>query len=1036
MWVTRVSIARPVFAVMVMFALCVLGVFSYVKLGVEQLPDLNLPIAYVDVLYPGASPQSVEEEITKKIEEALNGIAGVKRITSRSFEGRSQTSVEFNLNANMARGMQDVRDKIAAVQASFPKDAKTPLVLRVNNEASEPVAVIGVLSKTKTHRDVSMLAELQVVKRLQRIDGVAFIKISGNAPREVRIDLDQQKLRANALLPADLSNALKSQNQDAPIGLISNAIQDGILRMEGRAKNFLDLNSVVVMQRQSLPITVADLGHLYLRERELDSMARINEQRAVTIEVFKQQDANIVTTGEGIKEALLELQKQIPPDVDVRTISLNSDWVKASLKGVQKTLLEGALLTVAIVLLFLKSWRSTVITGLTLPISVISSFIAVQAFGFTLNFMTMMALSLCIGLLVDDAIVVRENIVRHLAMGKSHMQAALEGTEEIGLAVLATTFAICAVFVPMAFMDGITGRLFFPFGITVVVAVIISLLVSFTLDPMLSSVWAEPPNAKLTHLPVLGFLIQQVDRFMAACHGAYESLIHWIFDDAGWRIGSKMKISHRLFILLIGVLSLLAAVWLSKLVGTEFIPQTDRGLIQITMRLPVGSSLQRSSEKLSQVEALIRAVPEVSTLVTVIGGSDAGFLVGRNQAAINIVLKPKTERQRTQKQIEEELRKITQPVSGIEVAIGLDRPIYIAVLGNDSASLSQFTKEFSDKIKTIPGIVDVDISVKPGLTAYRVKLDDLAMRELGLNAGQVAQTLRAYVNGEVATTWLAGDGEQVQVVLRLPEIDRQHLVQMNKLPVAYTKDGQAIELARVAKIEPTQNPEVIRRQNLMRREAIFASVQGRPAGDVGEDVQTMMKNTMPPEGIYFDLQGSTKDQQDAFSAILSAMLMAILFIYIVLASQFNSFKQPIAIMASLPLALIGVMLALWVTQTTLNLFSMIGMVMLMGLVTKNAILLLDFANEARKRGSSVKDALLEAGQVRMRPIMMTTSAMIFGMLPLALAMNEGGELQAGMGRAIIGGVLTSTFLTLVVVPVIYSYLVKDSDSDAHKDANA
>jgi multidrug efflux pump subunit AcrB len=436
------------------------------------------------------------------------------------------------------------------------------------------------------------------------------------------------------------------------------------------------------------------------------------------------------------------------------------------------------------------------------------------------------------------------------------------------------------------------------------------------------------------------------------------------------------------------------------------------------------------------VEALIRAVPEVSTLVTVIGGSDAGFLVGRNQAAINIVLKPKTERQRTQKQIEEELRKITQPVSGIEVAIGLDRPIYIAVLCNDSASLSQFTKEFSDKIKTIPGIVDVDISVKPGLTAYRVKLDDLAMRELGLNAGQVAQTLRAYVNGEVATTWLAGDGEQVQVVLRLPEIDRQHLVQMNKLPVAYIKDGQAIELARVAKIEPTQNPEVIRRQNLMRREAIFASVQGRPAGDVGEDVQTMMKNTMPPEGIYFDLQGSTKDQQDAFSAILSAMLMAILFIYIVLASQFNSFKQPIAIMASLPLALIGVMLALWVTQTTLNLFSMIGMVMLMGLVTKNAILLLDFANEARKRGSSVKDALLEAGQVRMRPIMMTTSAMIFGMLPLALAMNEGGELQAGMGRAIIGGVLTSTFLTLVVVPVIYSYLVKDSDSDAHKDANA
>ena len=767
MWVTRVSIARPVFAVMVMIALCVLGIFSYVKLGVEQLPDLNLPIAYVDVLYPGASPQSVEEEITKKIEEALNGIAGVKRITSRSFEGRSQTSVEFNLNANMARGMQDVRDKIAAVQAAFPKDAKTPLVLRVNNEASEPVAVIGVLSQSKTHRDVSMLAELQVVRRLQRIDGIAFIKISGNATREIRIDLNQQKLRANAVLPIDISNALKAQNQDAPIGLISNDVQDGILRMEGRSKNYLDLNATVVQQRSGLPVTVADLGNLYLREKELESLARINGQRAISIEVFKQQDANIVSTGEGIKEALAELKNQIPADVEIRTISLNSDWVKVSLVGVQRTLIEGALLTVAIVLLFLKSWRSTVITGLTLPISVISSFIAVQAFGFTLNFMTMMALSLCIGLLVDDAIVVRENIVRHLAMGKSHVQAALEGTQEIGLAVLATTFAICAVFVPMAFMDGITGRLFFPFGITVVVAVIISLLVSFTLDPMLSSVWPEPANANLDRVPVLGYLIARVDRFMAGCHASYESLVHWIFDTRKFELVPGLRLSHRALVLWGAVLSLVIAFLLTKVVGTEFIPQTDRGLIQITMRLPVGSSLPRSSEKLAQVEAAIRSVPEVETVVTVIGGSDAGFLVGRNQAAVNIVLKPKHERQRTQKQIEEALRKLTQPISGIEVAIGLDRPIYIAVLGNDAERLAQFSKDFSEKIKSIPGIVDVDLSVKPGLTAYSVKLDALAIRELGLNASQVAQTLRAYVNGEVATTWLAN--------VRPPEPAHHHL---------------------------------------------------------------------------------------------------------------------------------------------------------------------------------------------------------------------------------------------------------------------
>ena len=1025
MWITRVSIARPVFAVMVMFALCVLGVFSYIKLGVEQLPDLNLPVAYVDVLYPGASPQSVEEEITKRVEEALNGIAGVKRITSRSFEGRSQTAVEFNLNANMARGMQDVRDKIAAIQAAFPKDAKTPLVLRVNNESSEPVAVIGLLSSSKSHRDLSMLAELQVVRRLQRIDGVAFINISGNATREIRIDLNQQKLRAHSVLPSDISAALRNQNQDAPIGLISNDTQDGILRMEGRATNYLDLNAVVVQQRNAFPVAVGDLGHLYMREREFDSLARINTQRAISIEVFKQQDANIVSTGEGVKQALEELKKQLPSDIELRVINLSSDGVKDSLVGVQRTLIEGALLTVAIVLLFLKSWRSTVITGLTLPIAVVSSFIAVQAFGFTLNFMTMMALSLCIGLLVDDAIVVRENIVRQLAMGKSHMDAAREGTEEIGLAVLATTFAICAVFVPMAFMDGIVGRLFFPFGITVVVAVIISLLVSFTLDPMLSSVWAEPKDASLLKVPVLGFLIRRVDRFMALSHALYEKLIHWIFAESKWVWGRWIKVSHRALVLGLAALSLLVAFALASVVGTEFIPQTDRGLIQITMRLPVGSSLPRSSEKLKQVEEAIRTLPEVTTMVTVIGGSDAGFLVGRNQAALNIVLKPRAERARSQKQIEDAMRKLTAPISGIEVTIGMDRPIYIAVLGNDAQRLAEFSQSFAEKIKTIPGIVDVDLSVKPGLTAYSVKLDDLAARELGLNASQVGAALRAYINVEIATTWLAGDGEQIQVVLRLPQADRQQLAQIGKLPVAFSKDGQAIELSRVAKIEPTANPEVIRRQNLMRREAIFAGVQGRPSGDVGQQVQDMMKATALPEGIYFDLGGSTKDQKDAFSAITSAMLMAVLFIYIVLASQFNSFKQPIAIMASLPLAMIGVMLALLITGTTLNLFSMIGMVMLMGLVTKNAILLLDFANGARLRGLKVKEALLEAGQVRMRPIMMTTFAMIFGMLPLALALNEGGELQAGMGRAIIGGVITSALLTLVVVPVIYSYLIKD-----------
>jgi len=1019
MWVTRVSIANPVFATMVMVALCVLGLFSYARLGVEQMPDVAPPVAFVDVAYPGAAPEAVEREVTKLVEEGLNSIAGVKRITSRSFEGRSQTSVEFSLSADMGRAMQDVRDRIAVVQSAFPKDAKAPTVARFNNDNSQPVVVSALISPTRSARELSILAEQVVAKRLQRVEGVATVDVSGLARREVRIDLDPARLRAYAITPAQVAAGLREAHADQPVGLLSDSTQDAILRVEGRVavpRQFADL---VVAHRGGLPLTLGDLGQLVEREREADTVARINGQRAVNFNVYKQQDANVVATGEAIKAAMDEVRKALPADVELRLVYANSDFVKGSLRGLQHTLVEGALLTVAIVFLFLHSWRSTVITGLTLPISVISSFIAVYAFGFTLNFMTMMALSLCIGLLIDDAIVVRENIVRHVHLGRDHFTAAREGTEEIGLAVMATTFAICAVFVPVAFMSGIVGKFFFPFGITVAVAVLVSLFVSFTLDPMLSSRWPDPPGVWARKVWGLAHLIGAVDRLMDALHAAYERLIRWVFERPG---------RNRLIVLGVGLASFVGAIGLAPLVGSEFIPQTDQGFTQLAIRMTVGSSLARSDEKVRQVEAIVAGFPEVKTISTNVGGQGTGLAVGRNQAALNIALVDRGERRRTQKQVEDAIRAELAKIPGIEVSVGFDRPIYVAILGGDAEGLARLAREFADRVRQVPGIADVELSVKPGLPAYAVRLKPGAVRELGLTAPQLAASLRAYVSGEVATYWTTPEGEQVEVLLRLPEAQRERVAQMGKLPVAFAKDGTPIALDAVATIEPVVNPEVIRRQNLQRREAIFAGVQGRPAGDVGDDVQKLVKATTLPPGFSFDVGGATREQQEAFGAMLGAMALAVIFIYIVLASQFGSFLQPLAIMASLPLALIGVMLALLVSRSTLNVFSMIGLVMLMGLVTKNAILLVDFANRALKEGASVADALLQAGLIRMRPIIMTTAAMVFGMLPLALALNEGGELQSSMGRAIIGGVITSTLLTLVVVPVLWSYLVGERKS--------
>jgi multidrug efflux pump subunit AcrB len=474
--------------------------------------------------------------------------------------------------------------------------------------------------------------------------------------------------------------------------------------------------------------------------------------------------------------------------------------------------------------------------------------------------------------------------------------------------------------------------------------------------------------------------------------------------------------------MMIGFGSFVAALMLAPLVGSEFFPQTDDGFTQLSLRMAVGSSLERSDAKVRQVEEIVASFPEVETISSNVGGQGNGFAVGRGQATLNITLVPRGQRKRSQQEIEGAIRDKIAKVPGIEVSVGFNKPIYVAMLGNDPDGLIRIAKDFADKVKKIPGIVDVDLSAKPGLPAYAVRLKPGAVRELGLTAPQIASALRAYVNGEVSTYWTTPNGEQVEVLLRLPQTQRERVEQMRQLPVAFAKDGAPIALDTVATIEPVVNPDVIRRQALQRREAIFAGVQGRPAGDVGADVQKLVKETTLPPGYSFDIGGDTKQQQDAMAAVLSAMALAIIFIYIVLASQFGSFIQPLAIMASLPLALIGVMLALLLWRTTLNIFSMIGLVMLMGLVTKNAILLIDFANQARKAGASVADALLQAGLIRMRPIVMTTAAMVFGMLPLALALSDGGEVQAPLGRSIIGGVLTSSLLTLVVVPVWYSYL--------------
>ena len=1042
MWITRVSIKNPVFATMVMVGIVVLGLFSYARLRVEQMPDVTLPYLQVLTIYPGASPEVVESDVTKPLENTVNTVSGVKRIYSNSWEGRSQVFVEFRLGTDVTRAIQDARDKIALVRPTFPRDVKDPQVLRVEIEDNRPTVSLAVLSPTVDLRELTSLTDQTIVKALENIPGVAQIDVNGRVTRQILIQIKPSALASFGIGIDQVMSAVQTANQDVPAGRITRGQSDSIVRVEGKIKDPAQFARIIVAQQGGGPVYLSQVADVIDGEKEPDSISRINGRPSITIDIRKAQDANIVETGRGVRESLESLKGRLPQDVEVRLVYSQSDQVERSLARVKATIIEGALLTVLIVFLFLHSWRSTIITGLTLPIAVIATFIALYAFGFTLNMMTLMALSLCIGLLIDDAIVVRENIVRHLTLGKTHVAAAREGTDEIGLAVMATTFAIVAVFVPIAFMKGIVGQFFFQFGLTVAVAVLVSLFVSFTLDPMLSSVWRDPLGSRFRRVPWLGRFMDRVESVVERVHVVYGRLLEWAISDTKRRVyvpaiglwaavrtrrWSALKprwasISNRGIVLWTAVLIFGASFALLPFIGKEFQPQVDESFISLRLNTPVGTSLEFTDAKVREVEEVLKRFPEIVLAMTTIGTQD-----GRNYARVNVKLTEREERARSQKDIERAIRQALRPIPGIELALGYDRPIWVNLLGPDADTLKRLISEFAAKVAKVPGIADMETSEKAANPALSIRLNNDAAADLGISVQRVGETVRPLLAGETVTYWLGPDGQNYEVNVQLPREGRRLASDLGNLYVSTNRRGpdgelRMVPLRQVAEIVETTSPQLIKRQDLQRRVALYANAEGRPSGNVGDDVEKIVKATRLPPGYRFVIAGQQEDSAESAAALLASLGLAIIFIYLVLASQFASFTQPVMIMASLPFTLIGVLLALLLTGTTLNILSMIGFVMLMGLVTKNAILLVDFANRSRRSGKTLHDALLTAGQVRLRPILMTTAAMIFGMLPLALGLGESGETQAPMGRAIIGGVITSTLLTLVVVPVIYTYL--------------
>ena len=925
MWFTRISIGNPVMAVMVMLAFVVLGAFSYQRLAVDQFPNIDFPTVVVTMDYPGASPEIVESEVTKKVEEAVNTVAGISTLYSRSYEGVSVVIVEFNLDVDGRKAAEDVREKVALIRPLLRDEVKEPRISRFDPQ-SVPIFNVALLSPdgSKSPQELTTWATQVLQKKLENVRGVGSVSVIGGIKREINLYVKPAALDALGISADQVVAAVKSENQELPLGSLRSSEQERVVQINARLKRPEDFRDIVVARRGvpngaagavGNPVKLWQVADVADGPQEVESLALYNGQRTVLLSVQKSQGENTIAVVDGLQQALRDAKPLFPPGVTAAVNRDNSRAIRVSVANVKRTLFEGAALTILIVFLFLNSWRSTVITGLTLPIALIGTFLFMYAFGFTINSITMMALSLCVGLLIDDAIVVRENIVRHVQMGKSAHQAALDGTNEIGLAVLATTLSIVAVFLPIGFMGGIVGKFFHEFGLTIVAAVLISMFVSFTLDPMLSSIWHDP-QAERSHAggqrgaPVtlydqtIGRVTQLFERLTEALSRAYQRILRW-------------SLKHKLATLGIALATFIGSFFVIPLLGAEFVPKADFSETQVNFYTPVGSSLELTEARAKQIDTALRELPEVQYTVTTI---NSGQAAGKIYGAVYVRMVDRKDRTRSIDQMVVPLRARLASIPGITITnigtadLGGGKSLQFSVQGPDLAELERLSRVIMPKLQAIRGLVDLDSTLKPDKPTIAIDVRRDAASDVGLNVSMLSASLRTMVAGTLVGNWRAPDGENYDVNVRLAPASRVAIADLQRMPilVAAAADGspRSVPLSQVADITASTGPNQINRRDLNREINFDANAFGRSAGDVSAEIRAALDAINWPPGYRYSFGGSTKNMTESFQYAIGALALAIVFIYMILASQFKSFLQPLALMSALPLTLIGVVLAL------------------------------------------------------------------------------------------------------------------------------
>ena len=1023
MFISDFAIKRPIVTVTSMLALVAFGVAALVNLHTDEFPDIQQPIIGVTVSYPGASPETVEREIIEPIEESFSSISGVdwEKTQASATDGLATFIVFFDFEKDIQQASQDIRDAISTKRADLPTEMKEPVLTRFD-PSQAPVVSLALTSSTIPVPLLTRVADPMIVRDLRTVPGVAQATVVGGVKREMTVQARPTDLQGAGLGIADLVQALSQQNLAAPVGSLNGDAQERAIRLKGRLDDAQDFGELVVAQRGGRVVRLGQVANVFDGTEEQRTAAAFNGKEAVGIDVLKAKGYSTTQVSDEIQRRVTALQHRLPEGAKLEIVQDAGVRVAHAVRNVQEALIEGALLTVLVVFLFLNSWRSTVITGLALPVSVLASFIAVWAFGFTLNTMSLLGLSLAIGILIDDAIVVRENIVRHIEMGKDHVVASHEGTDEIGLAVAATTFSIVAVFIPVAFMYGIAGQWFKPFALTIACSVLVSLFVSFSLDPMLSAYWPDPETEAHERRNPIARALERFNRWFDRKADQYKGLIAWALD-------------HRLLMVGIAVGSFVSAIAMivMGIVGAGFIPVSDRSEISMIVEATPGSNLDYTRRTAEAAAEIARKHPEVAYTYTTVGTSVPGKAPSVDQALVYVRLVPKKARSISQDELGRVIRREVAALGGAKVSVftsgfgGAFKQIQIQMKGPDARVLTQLAEKARDEVEKVPGAVDVGLSTRGQKPELEVELNRGLAGSLGVTVGQVAQALRPAFAGIHVGDWVDPSGETRDVNVRLAPEARERTGDLEQLPlvVGSTAAGASpttLPLGQIATIRQGVGPAQIDHLDREKVVIVQANVSGHALNDVTTQINARLAKLRLPPGYAITQGGEARDQAEVFTKIFTALGVAVLLMYLILVVQFGSFLDPVAILISLPLSLIGVVLALRVTGSTLNIMSLIGVILLMGIVAKNAILLIDFAKWGRERGLPLREALIEAGRIRLRPILMTTFALIAGMLPVALGRGEGADFRAPLGRAVIGGVITSTFLTLLVIPTFYEIL--------------